>query len=169
MRSIINFLFEKLSPFNAWIMVGLPGSGKSTWINENLPDGINIVNQDSIRVELGIMDDVDHKKIGDRQQEKEVSKLNDERIEELILNREDFVIDNTNVKAGRVENYYRRLTKAGANVKIVIIDTPVETCIERRKNDIPKSVIEQMNAGVQKVKEQFGKDKNTIIVTNDKS
>lgn len=169
MKNILLFISEKLSPFNVWIMVGLPGSGKSTWIDNNLNGNIEIVNQDAIRVELGIMKDIDHKKIGDRQQEKQVSKINDERIEELILNRKDFVIDNTNVKAGRVENYYRRLTKAGANVKIVIIDTPVETCIERRKDDIPKNVIEKMDAGVQKVKDQFGKDKNTIIVKNDKS
>lgn len=169
MRDILSFLFEKLSPFHVWIMVGLPGSGKSTWINENLPDGINIVNQDSIRVELGIMKNVNQKRIGDKEQEKEVSRINDERIEKFIKERQDFVIDNTNVKAGRVENYYKKLIKAGADVKIVIIDTPVATCIQRRKDDIPKSVIEQMDLGVQKVKKQFGKDKNTIIVKNDKS
>ena len=167
MKDIEHFLFEKLTPFNVWIMVGLPGSGKSTWIKENLPDDIEVVNQDSIRVELGIMDNIDKKKIGDKEQEKEVSKINDERIDKLISARQNFVIDNTNVKAGRVENYYKRLLKAGAYVKIVIIDTPVDVCYERRKNDIPKSVIEQMDEGVQKVKRQFGDDKNTIIVKND--
>ena len=167
MKDIEHFLFEKLTQFNVWIMVGLPGSGKSTWIKENLPDDIEVVNQDSIRVELGIMDNIDKKKIGDKEQEKEVSKINDERIDKLISARQNFVIDNTNVKAGRVENYYKRLLKAGANVKIVIIDTPADICYERRKNDIPKSVIEQMDEGVQKVKKQFGDDKNTIIVKND--
>lgn len=167
MKNINTFISEKLTPFNVWIMVGLPGSGKSTWVKKNLPKDIEVVNQDLIRVELGIMKDIDHKKIGDREQEKNVSKINNQRIEELILNRKDFVIDNTNVKVGKVENYYQRLTKTGANVKIVIIDTPVETCIDRRKNDIPKSVIEQMDEGVQKVKKQFGDDKNTIIVKND--
>ena len=32
MKNIISFLLEKLSEFNVWIMCGLPGSGKSTYI-----------------------------------------------------------------------------------------------------------------------------------------
>ena len=169
MRDILSFIFEKLSTFNVWIMCGLPGSGKSTWIDENLPDGINVVNQDSIRVELGIMDNVDSKKIGTKEQEKEVSKLNNEQIEKFIRARQDFVIDNTNLKPGRIENLYKRLTKDNANVTIVIIDTPAKTCIERRKGDIPPEVIEEMSLSIEKIKDKFRNNKNTIIVKNDKS
>ena len=169
MKTLLSFIFEKLSPFNVWIMVGLPGSGKSTWIDENLPDGINIVNQDSIRVELGIMNNVDSKKVGTKEQEKEVSKLNNEQIEKYIRGRQDFVIDNTNLNVGRIENIYQRLIKVQANVTIVIIDTPVNTCVERRKRDIPPKVIEQMSLSIEKIKDKFRKNKNTIIVKNDKS
>ena len=66
MKNIISFLFEKLSEFNVWIMCGLPGSGKSTYIKEELPKNIEIINQDSIRVELGIMDNVEEKKLGNK-------------------------------------------------------------------------------------------------------
>ena len=166
MKNIISFILEKLSPFNVYIMVGLPGSGKSTWIKNNLPKDIEIINQDAIRVELGIMDNVDDKKIGDKQQEKEVSRINDERVEKLIKDRKDFVIDNTNVKVGRVENYYNRLKKVGANVKIILVDTDAKTCYDRRKKDIPENVINQMDLGVQKVKKQFKDNKDLQIVHN---
>ena len=40
MKNIISFILEKLSPFNVYIMVGLPGSGKSTYIKEELPKSL---------------------------------------------------------------------------------------------------------------------------------
>ena len=112
------------------------------------------------------MDNDEQKRIGNKEQEKEVSKINDERVEKLIKDRKDFVIDNTNVKAGRVENYYKRLKKAGANVKIILVDTDAKTCYDRRKKDIPENVINQMDMGVQKVKQQFKDNKDLQIVHN---
>jgi len=166
MKNLKDIILEKLSPFNVWIMVGLPGAGKSTYIKEKLPKSINIVSQDYIRQELGIIKDDTHKAIGTTEQEKEVTKINDERVEKLIKDRKDFVIDNTNVKVGRVENYYNRLKKIGANVKIVVVDTPIETCIKRRNDCIPENVIKQMNIGIQNVKQQFKDNKDLEIVHN---
>lgn len=166
MKNICSFILEKLNSFNVWIMCGLPGSGKSTYIKENLPKDIEIINQDSIRVELGIMDNIDKKKIGNSEQEKEVRKINFERIDNCINNRKDFVVDNTNIKYGYVQNLYDRLKKAGANVKIIIIDTPVNICKERRKNNIPEKVIDDMQLGIDKVKKKFSNNPNTEIITN---
>ena len=166
MKSIITYLFEKQNPFNAWIMCGLPGSGKSTYIKEELPKNIEIINQDSIRVELGIMDNVEDKKIGNKEQEKEVSRICLERIDKAIKERKDFVIDNTNIKAGRVQNFYDKLKKANANVQIIIIDTPKEICKERRKNDIPEKVIDDMQLGIDKVKETFKNNEDTKIISD---
>lgn len=165
MKDIYSFILEKLSSFNVWIMCGLPGSGKSTYIKENLPNDIEIINQDSIRVELGIMDNINKKKIGNSEQEKEVKRINFERIDNCINNRKDFVVDNTNIKSGYVQNLYDRLKKVGANVKIIIIDTPVDICKERRKNDIPEKVIDDMQLGIDKVKKKFSKNKDTEIIT----
>ena len=97
MKNIISFLLEKLSEFNVWIMCGLPGSGKSTYIKEELSKNIEIINQDSIRVELGIMDDVEEKKLGNKEQEKEVSRICLERIDKAIKERKDFAIDNAQI------------------------------------------------------------------------
>ena len=166
MKSLITYLFEKQNPFNVWIMVGLPGSGKSTYIKEVLPKSLDIISQDYIRQELGIMKDDEHKAIGNSEQEKEVTKICLERIDKEIEERHDFVIDNTNIKAGRVQNYYYKLKKVGANVKIVIIDTPKDICKKRRKEHIPEKVIDDMQLGLDKVKNKFKNNKDTIIVTN---
>ena len=166
MKNIISFLLEKLSEFNVWIMCGLPGSGKSTYIKEELPKNIEIINQDSIRVELGIMDNVEEKKLGNKKQEKEVSRICLERIDKAIKERKDFAIDNTNIKAGRVQNFYSKLKKVGANVQIIIIDTPKEICKERRKNDISEKVIDDMQLGIDKVKKNFKNNKDTKIISD---
>jgi len=168
MKTLLSFIFEKLSPFNVWIMVGLPGAGKSTWIKNNLPKNISIVNQDSIRIELGIMKNDNDKKIGNKIEEKDVIKICLEKIDKLIKERKDFVIDNTNIKEGRLSNYYHKLKNAGANVKIIIIDTPKEICKKRRKECIPEKVIDDMQLGLDKVKQKFKDNKDLKIVHNKK-
>jgi predicted kinase len=147
-------------------MCGLPGSGKSTYIKEELPKNVNIISQDYIRQELGIMKDDEHKAIGNSEQEKEVTRICLERIDKVIKERKDFVIDNTNVKTGRVQNYYDKLKKANANVQIIIIDTPKEICKERRKEYIPEKVIDDMKLGLDKVKEKFKNNKDTKIISD---
>ena len=166
MKSLITYMFEKQNPFNVWIMCGLPGSGKSTYIKEELPKNIEIINQDSIRVELGIMDNVEEKKLGNKEQENEVTRICLERIDKAIKERKDFAIDNTNIKIGRVQNYYDKLKKANANIQIIIIDTPKEICKERRKEHIPEKVIDDMQLGLDEVKEKFKNNKDTKIISN---
>lgn len=166
MKSLITYMFEKQNPFNVWIMCGLPGSGKSTYIKEELPKNVEIINQDSIRVELGIMDNVEEKKLGDKEQEKEVTRICLERIDKAIKERKDFAIDNTNIKIGRVQNYYDKLKKANANIQIIIIDTPKEICKERRKEHIPEKVIDDMQLGLDEVKEKFKNNKDTKIISD---
>ena len=112
------------------------------------------------------MDDVEEKKLGNKEQEKEVSRICLERIDKAIKERKDFAIDNTNIKTGRVQNFYNRLKKVGANVQIIIIDTPKEICKERRKNDIPEKVIDDMQLGIDKVKKIFKNNKDTKIISD---
>ena len=95
MRSLIQYIYESKS-FKCYIMIGLPGSGKSTWIKNNLPKNIEIVSKDLIRQDLGIIKDQDVKAIGNQEQEKEVKNIYHNKLEELLEQGKDFVIDNTN-------------------------------------------------------------------------
>lgn len=140
MKHLKDFILESSQKSSTvYIMMGYPGSGKSTWIKENLPKDIEILSKDLIRKELGIMDDDNVKKIGDKEQEKEVKKIHNERLEELLKKGKDFVIDNTNI--GKSVQYILQRSKYyNAKTIGVNIKTPLEVCMERRKDSIPKSV-----------------------------
>ena len=77
-----------------YIMVGLPGSGKSTYIKNNFK-GLPVVSRDIIRYEIGLCDK-DVKFVGTKEQEKLVSEFENNKIEYYIDNNIDFVIDNIN-------------------------------------------------------------------------
>lgn len=39
---------------NVYVMIGLPGAGKDTWIANNLPEAHKVVCRDDIRAEIGL-------------------------------------------------------------------------------------------------------------------
>ena len=143
MKSLKDFILESQKTSNVYIMIGLPGSGKSTWIKDNLDKNIEIISKDQIRKELGIMDDDQKKKIGDAQQEKEVKKIHNERFEDNLKKGNDIVLDNTNI--GKTLRYildrckYYKAQTIGVNVK-----TPKEVCMKRRENCISEKVYNDM-------------------------
>ena len=57
-------------------MIGIPGSGKSTWIEKNLSRNIRIISKDQIRIDLGIMKDT-RKAIGTKEEEEKVKDIFD--------------------------------------------------------------------------------------------
>lgn len=148
MKSLLNYILEAKS-FKCYIMIGLPGSGKSTWIKENLPKDIGIVSKDLIRRDLGIIKDQNDKAIGDKTQEKEVKRIYHEKLDQLLKEEKDFVIDNTNIGSSltHILNQIKKhnnksiskCSAIGVNIK-----TPVEVCMKRRDNCIPKKVYDQM-------------------------
>ena len=126
----------------AWIMLGVAGSGKSTWIKENLGNGILVISKDGIREELGIIKDT-RKAIGNKEQEKEVGRIQEQRMKEAMSRKISFVLDNTNLgkDLGRIVG---ELKRRGYRVIGVKISTPVETCIKRRP-EIPKDILINMD------------------------
>lgn len=144
MKSLKQFIIESQKTSKVYIMIGLPGSGKSTWIKDNLDKDIEIISKDNIRKELGIMDEDQVKKIGDKEQEKEVKKIHNERFENALKEGKDIVLDNTNI--GKTLTYILqkchqyKATSIGVNIK-----TPKEVCMKRRENCIPKKVYDDMD------------------------
>lgn len=125
----------------AYIMIGAPGSGKSTWIKRNLPD-VFVVSRDIIRAEMGLCEEGD-KIVGDKLQEREVTEREYNKMQELIDSKSDFAVDDINT------GKYRRqlvdfLNKNHYQIKMVRITTPLEVCQERRKGQIKPEVIERI-------------------------
>ena len=131
-------------------MQGLPGSGKSTYIKENLKN-CKVISRDIIRYELGLTASVDDKKVCSWKTENFITVKENGKIYDAIKNCQDFVIDDINI---RRKHFYdlvesiRKLSKyLGCPIKITVIrlNTPIETCIERRKNQIEETEMNRIN------------------------
>lgn len=120
----------------AYLMVGLPGSGKSTWIINNLPDNIAVISRDIIRFKLGFTKGVDHKAVLSRDKEDTVTEYEMGMIHNYLSMGNDIVIDDINTGKYRKKmiNYLR---SEGAEVIGVVMDTQLDTCIQRRDGQIP--------------------------------
>lgn len=125
----------------AYVMVGLPGSGKSTWAKREHPD-LPVVSRDIIRAEIGLCNDGD-KFVGTKEQEQKVTELEYQRMKEYCGKKQDFIIDDTNIG-----KYRKQLVEflRGHNTRIVMVKmtTPLETCINRRRGQITEEVMRSM-------------------------
>jgi predicted kinase len=110
----------------AILLVGLPGSGKSTWAAKQ---GKLIINRDAIRnMVYGKYDfrKDDEPVILDMAQACVLAAANARR---------DIIIDETGVNIGTRAKYIEMLKRAGYNVHCRWFSASVETCIARRKKD----------------------------------
>lgn len=128
-----------------YIMCGIPGSGKSTWIKNNLPEDILVISRDLIRATIGISESPEHKAVGTSSEEVLVTKLENEAIKNACYKFKSFVVDDINTGKYR-KNLIELLRKCAPTAEIigVNIDTPVEKCIERRKDQIKPAIIQRI-------------------------
>lgn len=131
---------------NIYVMIGLPGAGKDTWIKKNLPECKCVACRDDIRVELG-MCGPDEKYAGTFQEENLVSSVFNAKLLEYARSGEDIVINNTNLKRKYRMQYHRLLKDFNLNWVYVIIKAPsIEANIERRQGQIPAEVLRRMES-----------------------
>lgn len=141
MKPIHLYILEHLTQPTAYLMVGIPGAGKSTWIEENLPEDINIISRDKIRVEIGMAKNVDDKRVGTHEEEAKITHIENDYIKKAVANGETFVIDDTNYRRKYRRKTIKLLRELGVHIIAVNLNTPVETCIKRREGQVDPEIM----------------------------
>lgn len=130
------------------LLVGLPGSGKSTWALQFMKDnpGWKRINKDSLRAML------DGGKWS-KANEKFVLGIRDEIIVQALMGGWNVIIDDTNLDSKHLEAIKEEVTKVFRPGKVVVreerrfVDVPLETCIAndlKRPNSVGEQVIRSM-------------------------
>ena len=128
------------------ILVGLPGSGKTTYAQNAYPDYTRL-SFDSIRKEMGIMTEGE-KRMGTPEQEAMMRDVFQKRLSNAISEGKEIVIDNTNLKRKYRKQLVDMARKNGYNVSIVIVKTmSLKENIHRRAGQISPDVIVRMTEG----------------------
>ena len=127
--------------FTMYVMVGVPGSGKSYYIENNLK-GVVQISRDLIRSEIGIKGE---KPQGTKEQESHVTEIFNERMLECCKNKQDFVIDNTNVRKMYRDAYTDMTMRYMPKIVYVYVEAPsLDVNKSRRKGMMPLEVIDRM-------------------------
>jgi predicted kinase len=121
------------------MMVGLPGSGKSTYIEKYYSD-YRIHSSDAIREELS--GDVNNQDINNQ-----VFSTLHKRVKEDLVAGYNVVYDATNINWKRRKSFLQELKNINCHKECILMATPFELCVQRnseRKRKVPYSVTERM-------------------------
>jgi predicted kinase len=172
MKPALN-ISELKTPFII-MLIGLPLSGKTTWIKENILnmkgyENIDIISRDDIIMELSSSDD--YNKSYSEVDEKEVNTLLRERLIESNKNRRCVIVDMTNMSKKRKNtlNYFKKDYTRVAILFPLLDDEKYTIRNDKRKReekkDIPLTVLKDMLEKYAIINEE---DKFDIVVTVEK-
>ena len=121
------------------MLVGLPGSGKSSYAENLAIEGYIIHSSDKIREELG--------DVNDQSKNEEVFVTLHKRIKEALRNGKNVVYDATNLSRRRRVAFLNELKHIPCEKVCVLIATPYERCVvqnELRERKVPLDIIDRM-------------------------
>lgn len=133
-------------------MIGLPGSGKDTYIkrvqmiDENWKNAV-VLCRDDIRVELGLCKEGE-KIVAKAYDEDRVTKIFNDRMENAAKNEQTIIINNINLKKKYRDDYHQRLASKGYVFHYVYVQADtLDKNIERREGQIGEDVFKNMIMG----------------------
>lgn len=142
--------------FEVVLMSALPGSGKDTYIKNNLNDW-GMVSLDDIRQELKV-------KPTDKSGNGRVIQLAKERAKEFMRKKENFVWNATNITAQLRMQLVELFESYGGKVSIIYVEVPYKTLIKQNNNRdeiVPQVVLEKM---ISKWEPPVREEANTIKI-----
>jgi predicted kinase len=125
-----------------YIMRGLPGCGKSTWIKSRLPVTVKVVSADHFHTGADGVYRYDPKKAGEAHGDclREFTRAlnNKDTIQNLV-------VDNTNTSIGEIAPYVALALAFGVEHEIIYLPCSVEKSIARNVHAVPHGTILEMN------------------------
>ena len=141
-----------------YLLVGLPGSGKSTYAKLLCKKQTIVYSSDKIRKE--ITGDVNNQLFNMK-----VFDILKKRTIESLLNGNSVIIDSTNLSYKRRKNFIESLNKIECNKIAIVMATPFNECIKRdseRERSVGKNVLDRMYKSFSMPSKMEGFDKIDI-------
>ena len=140
------FRYNRKEPdCNMYVMIGLPGSGKDTYVHKFLKN-LPCICRDDIREEIKDGQILGRKLVLDTIGEIAVTNTVNERIKNCCLKKQDFVINQTSLKK-KYRTEFKNIASKYANVNVVYIyveASSIQECIDRRGGGKWNDIIKRM-------------------------
>lgn len=146
------------------MLVGLPGSGKSTHAQQLIENGYIIHSSDAIREEL--TGDVNNQDLNSK-----VFETLHKRVKEDLANGNNVIYDATNLNWKRRKAFLQELNKIKCWKVCDVIATPFEVCLvqnDKRDRKVPYDVIDRMYRNFDIPYYNEGWDRINILYSDDK-
>ena len=149
-NKVNNFPWSKEYNSNkvAYILIGLPGAGKNTYINDTLlplwGDNLVQISRDDIRAQLGFCEP-NEKYLGTKEEEKNVTAEFERQFKDAVKNGRPMVLNNTHLRKKYREELLPTLKQYKYVIHYVYIEAPtLEDNFKRREDDICEENIKAM-------------------------
>jgi len=123
------------------VMVGIPGSGKTTLAQKLVEKGFHYLNADTIRLEL-------YGNEAEQGDKEKVFSIFFERLEAALQQGLDIVIDNTNINLRQRKPILERAQRFSyTDVQLWLLDVPLDVCLRRnsaRTRIVPDDIVANM-------------------------
>lgn len=141
--------FTLREPITVCVLMGLTGSGKTTWLQNYVikhrqsGDNYTILSRDLIRIELGYCTE-DEKYLGTKEEEDKVTEIFNQRFKEALENEMEIYIDNMNLRSCYRSDYKKLAGKHNVCWDYIYVQSSDINLNYERRPEINKEVFDRL-------------------------